>query len=921
MHAMPLEPGTRLGPYEILSAIGAGGMGEVYRARDTRLQRDVAIKILPASVVADDDRLARFTREAQMLAALNHPGIAQIFGTAEVPGDGGGRGEALAMEFVDGEDLAARIARGPLPLDDALAIARQIAEALDYAHERGIVHRDLKPANVKVLPDGTVKVLDFGLAKAVEVGGPAVATGSGPAAARSPTFTSPAMTHMGVILGTAAYMAPEQAKGKPVDRRADIWALGVVLFEMLTGRTLFGGETVTDTIAQVITQPPRFDLLPPATPAAVRRILRRSLEKDPRNRFQSAGDVRIEIDEFRAAPDASESAAAAAPPRSRAMALLPWGIAGALALAFAFVVWRSSGKQAADARSLMRLDVRVGGGETLLVDDNSDGALAVLSPDGQTMVYAATRETVRRLYVRPLSALESKPLSGTDGARQPFFSPDGKWVAFFASGELKKVAITGGAPVSIAPATDARGGAWGADDTIVFSPDLTTGLFKVPASGGTPVALTKPAEGERTHRWPAFLPGGKALLFIRQNVGAAYDDGLIEAVRVETGERKVIVRGGTFPNYLPTGHLVYMRENTLFAIPFDPSRLEASGTAQPVGTGVMTSGGVGAGGGDGAAQIAFASNGTVAYLPGSIAAGVSLLVILDRRGEQVFALPERRDYRDPRFSADGKRLAFTIVDGRVQHVHVLDRARGTTTKVTFEGTANGLPVWSPDGQKLAFYSDRDGGALNIFLVRSDGAAQAEAITTTSGVTLPGSFSPDGTLLAGMVQLPATQMDVVILSLADRRMTPFAATRAAELLPAFSPDGKWIAYQSDESDQVEVYVRPYPGPGGKWQLSVGGGLMPQWTKDGRELVYVTGEARSRVMAVPITVEGQSFKPGKPVQLFDLPLQRRLNATWYDVSRDGTQFAMLKSEDEHAANGFTHVTLVFNFFDEVHRIMAR
>lgn len=530
---MSLSPGTRLGPYEIVGPIGAGGMGEVYQARDTKLNRTVALKILPEAFAGDPDRLARFKREAQVLASLNHPNIAAIHGLEDSPSTSSEHGGVLAivMELVPGRSLADLIT-APMPVAEALPIARQIAAALEAAHEQGVVHRDLKPANIKMTDSGTIKVLDFGLAKALAPEG----AGASADFMSTPTVTSPALTEMGMILGTAGYMAPEQAKGKPIDRRADIWALGVVLFEMLSGKALYRGETVTETIAHVITQPPAWDALPPSTPASVRRLLRRCLEKDPRNRLQSAGDVRIEIDEILSTPtgDDATDAREALPPAPAWRRVLPWALAGALALALTFALWPDAD---APVRPV-RLDVRIGTGEDLVVEPDFDGPIALLSPDGQTLVYLAGSSTGRRLYARPLDRLESTPLSGTEGAIQQFFSPDSRFVAFFANGKLMRTMVAGGSPVPVASVGDPRGGTWGPDETIVYTTNIATGLSRVPAAGGTPVELTKLAANERTHRWPSFLPDGKAVLFMCQLNNAVYDDGTIEAVRVDTGERK-----------------------------------------------------------------------------------------------------------------------------------------------------------------------------------------------------------------------------------------------------------------------------------------------------------------------------------------------------------------------------------------------
>jgi eukaryotic-like serine/threonine-protein kinase len=519
------------------------------------------------------------------------------------------------------------------------------------------------------------------------------------------------------------------------------------------------------------------------------------------------------------------------------------------------------------------------------------------------------------------STPSSRGRSPAPRERFPFFSPDGRWVAFFSAGILKKVAVTGGAAVTIAPATDARGGTWGPDDTIVFTPSTSTGLYRVAAAGGAPVEITKPAEKERTHRWPSFLPDGNAVLFVRQDHDAAFDDGFIEAVRLDTKERKILIRGGTFPRYLASGHLVYAREGTLHAVPFDAKRLEIRGHAQPVQSGVLSSGGVGSSGGDGSSQVAFSTTGIAAYIAGSSwgTHSRSSLVIVDRSGKPIFTHPEEREFRDPRFAPDGTRVGLRMGDGKSSHVYVVSVDRATMTKVTFDGTENGLPTWSPDGRRLAYYSDRVSGGLNIFLTQSDGAGEPKALTTGVGPNLPSSFSPDGRLLAAMQQ-GSTSMDVVVLSLADKQLKPFAATPALELFPAFSPDGRWIAYESDDSGSKEVYVRPYPRPGGKWLISAGGGLQPVWTKGGRELVYVAGSARNRFMAVEISVDGDAIRAGQPQLLFEMPVAPLPEASWYDVTADGSRFVVLTANKDAPTGGFTHVTFVFNFFDEVRRALA-
>jgi serine/threonine-protein kinase len=912
---MSLAAGTRLGAYEIVSLIGAGGMGEVYQARDIKLNRIVALKILPPSFASDPDRLARFKREAQVLASLNHPNIAIIHGFED-----SGDTHALVMELVPGRTVAEMIsgARG-LQLSDALPVARQIASALEAAHEQGVVHRDLKPSNVKVTDDGIVKVLDFGLAKALAPQGASATSG----AMNSPTITSPAMTELGMILGTAGYMAPEQAKGKPVDRRADIWALGVVLFEMLAGRSLFRGETVTETIAHVITQPPEWTALPESTPPSVRRLLRRCLEKDPKSRYQSAGDVRVEIDEILAGTSGGDSSGiVAAPPGAPApfwRRSLPWAIAASLLVALVYTQWP---RRAAPERQ-MRFETRLGD-EDLFIDENLDGAIAVLSPDGGTIVYLGTIGPVRRLYSRPLDRLESQPIPGTEGAQNQFFSPNGQSLAFFANGNLMRMPLAGGAPTPIAPTLDARGGTWGPDDTIVFAPSTTTGLSRVPAAGGKASELTKLGPNERTHRWPWFLPGGKHVLFMCQLHNATYDEGTIEAVRIDTGERKVLVRGGTFPRYAQSGHLVFSRENRVYAVAFNPDTLEVRGEPQPVLTGVFASGsGLGGGIGNGGAQIAIASNGTAVYVTGRPATESALkLAVVDRTGKSVYEYPELRAFRDPAFSRDGRRVFVRVLDGRSEHIHALDPSRGTLTKIIFEGGYSGIPVMAPDNERMAFASDRRGKALSVYVVRNDGTGPVTPIAPDGPLRLPTSFSLDGRFLAVSEQNPKSQMDLMVVSLADGKLQPFLVSPANELMGVFSPDGRWMAYMSGDS-ATDVFVRAYPDGGALREVSAGGGFFPRWTKGGRELIYGAAAPGGdmSVMAVVVAAEGPALALGKPYELFKLPIAMPGLATWFDANADGSRFAViLRSTGQAVVPKRLHVTVVLNFFDDLRRATA-
>jgi Tol biopolymer transport system component len=593
------------------------------------------------------------------------------------------------------------------------------------------------------------------------------------------------------------------------------------------------------------------------------------------------------------------------------------GIAAVAVISLAAVL-KPFGRDAAPSGPAMWLDVRVAESTPIFVDENVDGAVAVISPDGQRLAYLGASQNGRRLYIRRLDSAEVTPLAGTDGATSHFFSPDSKWLAFFAEGQLKKVAVSGGAPVKVADAPDGRGGAWGPNDVIVFAPETTTGLHRVSAGGGTAEPITTRGEKERTHRWPTFIPGTDTVVFISQAHDAAYDDASIEAVHVGTKARKVLVRGGTYPRYLASGHLAYVRENTLFAVPLDAAALEVTGAAQPVLSSVMSSRGVGAGVGDGSAQIAVSDNGTAIMISGEAAPLVSELVVTDRNGKPVYTYPEKREFRSPRFSPDGNRIAVQMSEGRHTHVFVLELARGTLTRVTFDGTMNGTPAWSRDGRLLAFFSDRHGNGLNVFTVRSDGAGEPTVVTTATNINVPFSFAPDDKSILGMQQgNSSSALDVVLFSRADKTVTPILKSPANEVLPVFSPDGKWIAYASDETSREEIYIRPFPVQGGRWVVSADGGMGPVWTKQGRELIYLGGRDFTRLTAVEVSVKDGAIRPGKPQVLFEYPVAHPANGSWMDANADGTRFVLLREDATQRRPGYTHVTLITNFFEHVRK----
>jgi Tol biopolymer transport system component len=902
---MALAAGTKLGSYEVFSQIGAGGMGEVYQAHDTKLGRDVAIKVLPEAFAHDADRLSRFQREAKMLASLNHPNIATIHGLEQSGGT-----SYLVMELVSGETLQERVKRdGAVPVEEALVIAKQIAEALEAAHEKGIIHRDLKPANVKVTPEGKVKVLDFGLAKAFAGDSSTEVMGN------SPTL-SMAATMQGVILGTAAYMSPEQAKGKAVDKRTDIWAFGAVTYELLSGKPAFHGEDVGDILAEVVKAEPDWNRLPEATPPAIRTLLSRCLRKDRRQRISDATDVRIEIEDAIAAPKDSGARQAALATRSwRERIAWPVG-AGALALiaivfAVGFVLRTPKPPQP------MRLIAEVGIEASL---DTGLGSSVILSPDGTRLaLIAAGSDRKSHIYIRPLDQLQATLLSGTENARDPFFSPDGQWIGFFADGKLKKIPIQGEAAVTLCDALSDRGGSWGEDGTIVFNPSNLVALSKVSSTGGTcePLTALDKQAGETTHRWPQILPGGKAVLFTSSTIPGSYENADIAVYSMASGKKKIVQHGGYYARCLPSGHLIYMHDGTLFAVTFDLKRLEVTGQPAPILEGVAAAPNV-----NGGAQFSFSETGNLVYLAGSAGGQNVSLDWMDRDGKFTPIRETPGYYRNPAFSPDGKHLALEISDGKRSDIWVYEWERDSLTRLTFTGVNNSSPVWTPDGQRITYSSQEKGGTYNLWWIRADGAGDAQRLTESKNPQIAHSWRPDGKVLAFLQVNPDTAYDVMTLPVeGDEKsgwkpgeLKPFVNTAFTEMEPAFSPDGRWLAYTSNESGNTEVYVRPFPGPGGKWQVSTGGGLMPKWSRNGKEVFYRTPD--SKIMVVTYTTSGDSFHADKPQlwspgQFTDLGI----NNYNFDLHPDGKRFAVLKSPGTEQTAAVNKVTFIFNFFDEL------
>jgi Tol biopolymer transport system component len=899
---LSLSPGVRLGPYEILSPLGAGGMGEVYRAADTKLKREVAIKVLPESLAQDPERLARFEREAQVLASLNHPHVAAIYGVEDSTSV-----KALVMELVDGTTLQDRLDSGPIAVEEALPIAKQIAEALEAAHEKGIVHRDLKPANVKITPDGVVKVLDFGLAKALD---PA-ASGSSPDLSHSPTITMQA-TAAGVILGTAAYMSPEQARGSRVDKRADIWAFGVVLWEMLTGKRLFHGETVSDTLAAVLRADVDFASLPKTVPSEIRRLLRRCLERNPKNRLHDIADARIALDEIERGSSTGEapSPTAAAPPRH---SLIAWTLAAFLALLAGFFAWEWLSRPRPRKEPLTAFALALPEGVSI---PQSEAPVVSMSPDGRTIVFAATDATGQRLYRRSLGEVAIAPIAGTEGAADPVISPDGKVVAFVAGQKLETIPISGGTPTVVADSPADRGIAWMPDGRILFSPSFDTGLMQVSSTGGTPVAVTKPdpKRNERSHRWPEVLPGGKAVIFsigVLESPGD-YDISPVAAVDLATGREKILVKATRMARFVAPDHLLFQRKLKLYSVRFDPKTLSILSAPEVVLEGV---------GGEvssGAGYFAASQDGTLTCVPATALGSESQIVLVSRDGTaKPLPLPDR-PYHFPRFSPDGKRIAFSAGSGpgasflgTNDDVWTYDLASRSLNRLTFD-SHDLHPIWSPDGRWIA-YASASGTPSKIERKPSDGNGSAQAVWQLDAPLIPDDWSP------GSASLLVTSLGEASHVKISEWLVPIEGAEKPHLLfpgeaaswgARLSPDGRYVAYTSLTSGSNSIFVRTFPPGAGRWQVSTETGMMPVWDHDGHELYYVHGD---QMMTADVHA-GRSFEAGPPRVLFTGPFDTRTAPIAnFDVSPDGRTFLMIRPVG--GAKPTRRIRVLLNFGDSL------
>ena len=883
-HTVKLESGSRLGPYEIVARIGAGGMGEVFKARDTRLERHVAIKVLPAELAHNAQLRVRFDREARTISQLNHPNICTLYDVGD---------SYLVMELLEGETLADVVARGPLPLSDVFRYGVQIAEGLDRAHRAGIVHRDLKPGNI-MITRGSAKLLDFGLAKYTEPEQPAVTV--------SLATEQKPLTQEGTLVGTFQYMAPEQLDGAEADARTDIFALGAVLYEMATGTRAFTGKTRTSLVAAIVKDDPRpISQLRPVTPPALDHLVARCLAKDPERRWQSAWDI---AEELRWISGNSEAAAAIARPAPRgkqhglklALAILPW------ILLVAFAAW-----QLRPVRSRPSFASLVPPAGTFY---DLELGVPTLSPDGRKIAFLVTDgKQYRQIFIRDLDRDAPRALAGTEGAQHPFWSPDGVFIGFFAGGKLKTMSAAGGPAQIIVDAPDARGGAWGEDGTIVFNAQLRGGLFRVPASGGTPQKITQPAAGEISHRWPVVLPGAKHVLFLAQRAegGADSDTSSIDVVALDGGARKQLVQANSSPLYSPSGHLLYWRDKALLSVEFDAKSLAVRGTPVTVATDVSYSGRE-------AAIASVSADGTLVYqAQGSL--GKSMLKTAGRDGMNHSHISELvAQFNALRASHDGRRIAAVIVD-RGEDLRVFGLNTGTASRLTFATTDEVAPIWSPDDSKIAFsLNEKDAG--DIYTIVSSGGT-AEPLWIAPGEQEPTDWSPDGTEILAGVTLPNGTKDIWIYSIAARQGQVWLQTPFNERDAVFSPDGKWIAYASDESGSSEIYVQSRDRRQ-KWQISRGGGQQPHWRADGGEVFYLrtedaptAGQAAAAVNTsasiYAVAVAGAQFEDARPVLLFSfLHKTSRLGGT-YDVSPNGKSFYI----NALASNTDSPLTIVRNW----------
>ena len=894
---MPLNAGTKLGAYDIVALIGAGGMGEVYRARDTRLKRDVAIKVLPDAFANDPERLARFQREAELLATLNHPNLGAVYGFEQSE-----TASAIVLELIEGETLADRLQRGALPVKAALHIALQIAEALEAAHERGIIHRDLKPANIKITADDKVKVLDFGLAKAMESNPP----GAAGVMSHSPTLSMMA-TQAGMILGTAAYMSPEQAKGFPADQRSDIFAFGTVLYEMLTGRQPFHGDTAPDVLASVIVRDVDFTALPANLNPRLRELLERCLEKNPKKRWQAIGDVRVEIEAGLRSGTTQVMPVAASPVRARSAIAAAMVTACALT---AIAVWNLKPAPHVQPPTVARFDLALSSGQRFT---NTGRHLLAVSPDGTQLAYVANAQ----VHLRDLASGETKPLTGAasaGGVLTPAFSPDGKSLAFWsgADGTLKKIAVHGrDVPLPLTRVDRPFGVSWSGE--YLYVGQASKGIVRVPGAAG-PAETIVSVESTQVAHGPQLLPDGDNLLFtLTTNTGAdRWDKAAAVLQSLKTGRRTVLVQNATDARYVSTGHILYARGGVVFAAPFDTATLAVTGAEVPVIEGVRRA--PAAAVNSGAVQFAISETGTLMYIPGDVSGSQPLLALVDSQGKVAPLKLRPAPYSSPRLSPDGTTIAFELDTGEGPNVWIYELA-GTSAmrRLTFGGR-NRYPIWSADGSRITFQSDREGDAA-LFSQRADNTGSVERLTKPASGTahIPDMWSPKGDMLL-FSTMDGSTSSLSLLFYPDRKIVGIGDIRG-RIRPnaAFSPDARWIAYQSIEGGRRSIFVEPFPVTGNKFQVVTGENIAhPLWAPDGTGLFYGTGPTQINFVSITTT---PTFRFGDPVRLHNQLVNDLTGTRSYDVSKDGKTILGIAESDGTDASDAEQIRVVLNWFEEL------
>ena len=863
---MPLAPGTRLGPHEIIEPLGAGGMGEVYRARDTRLDRIVALKVLAGHLAADEHLRQRFDREARTISQLSHPNICALFDVGHQDGI-----DYLVMEYLEGETLTRRLEKGALPPEQVLRYGIQIADALEKAHRQGIVHRDLKPDNVMITKSG-VKLLDFGLAKLTATSPGSVFSG----VSVLPTQTDAALTAQGTIIGTFQYMSPEQLEGREADARSDIFALGALLYEMATGKNAFGGKSHASMIAAILDRtPPPISTVQPMMPPALDRVVKTCLEKDPEDRWQTAHDVKLQL-EWIAEAGSQAGLPAAVVARRRTRGRLGWIVAAVL-LAAGIVAVLLTLRRERPAAAVVRSAILAPEKTTFRSTGDEAGPVAI-SPDGRAVAFvAADASGASTLWVRALDSLAARSLPGTDNARYPFWSPDNRSLGFFAAGRLKRIDVAGGPAIALCNSPDPRGGTWNEDGVILFEPQYREPIFRVSASGGTPIRVTRldASRQETTHRWPFFLPDGKHFLYFSgsHQTGTESDRDAIFVGSLDSAERpKLLVHARSRAEYA-SGQILYVRQKTLFARAFDAGKLEWKGEPVPVAENVQEDPGFFT------AVFSVSSNGTLAYQLGGGVVGLTQLAWFDRSGKKLEALEQPAEYWDPRLSPDGRRVGFSV--GDPGDAWSYDFGRKVRTRLTFGPASEGSTVWSPDGSRIAFMSAVSGGG-DLYVKPASGASGQQLLVGSNVLKVPTSWSRDGRFLLYEVATGSSaRRDVWILSVPEKKASPLLATEADEAEASFSPDGKWIVYQSDQSSRYEIYVRAFPGAGAQWQISTDGGIHPVWRSDQKEILYESLDGK--LISVDVSA-GAEFESGSPKTLFQMRPKVAPNRN-FDVSPDG------------------------------------